>query len=940
MGTKEIAERLKELPLDLPLLISNAFLPTAYKLALSIDHLKPNFKASTTIELSRNPACTTPPSTFQLCLHSHNLVILSAKLTASELSESKKLQVCNRRDSQTVVMTCDTHTEGLSSITIDITYMGSIHNIQTYRDETYGVFKTNYSDSVEGRSDNYIVATHSQPYGARSIFPCVDEVNVRASFSLQITTHAKFKALSNSKLASHSYVDMSDQATFTFETTPPMPTSTFAFVLGDLECLQSKAGEVPVSIATTKGDSHLTQYALHCVVNLLPILEELFGVKYPLPKLDIVTLPFFSEGAMENWGLITVVKESLFVVEDPCITFQTRQLLAHQLTHQWLGNLISFDDFKYMWLTEAFATFVGDFALSIARIEPEDSLNYNIGKSELVENLMDIDCFYGKPIPSLNEHMNSIKTDNSAKTGTIFEKQSYDKGMVILNMVSTMFQLDKKAASIRPFFTAFKAVLEKYQLKAIKPFEIWNTLNASVSFDLPTFMHSWIQYSGYPCLRVTMDGDNLKITQHRFLYDGDAVALGLEDAPFNVPLAIRAKRDDGETIVINQVLCDRSTNIGIKPEQLVSLNFNKQFYYKVVYEPAIMQHLLSKIKDNQMSPLEVMGLINDYGRILGQPFRKDEAEIFGKNQLITLASIIGVLASETWKIDYNVLKIALTFLETINNIMLHFSEYDHFKVWLDAISEQLFQKVGSWDDVIEQTNEVYDSCEYECRNVILQLASESKDAQTVCKRLYKNLIHSGIAKKFVAKELFSATLNVTMTKANMNEYKQILALVKNSNVSYLKHTNGSVQDLQTAAVSSLGFCRQRELLNKTLHFVNTNIDSKMIELALIGFKYQHTNISRELIWAWYKVNYDQWVRRSLRKGSDWSKQIHTTVTNITKMVLGEIMQYKHEEIEKFVKTKALQLPLHGLIEAWEEVEADNEEKRAVARFYNDLVDHL
>lgn len=939
MSADEIGTKLDRLDLKSPLLISNAYLPTSYDLNLNVNHQKPNFTGSATIQLERNPSCTALPDHFEFQLHSNNLVILLAKLFIEGESESKKLKVTVQKESQTIALSAEVPSEEIlsKSAKIDISYIGKINQIQTYRDKTYGVFKTNYSDSVEGRSDNYIVATHSQPFGARTIFPCVDEVNVRAPIKLQIQTLAKFKVFSTSPLASQSYIDMTDMALFSFDATPPMPTSTFGFALGDFEVSEEKAGDIPVRFATTRGDSRRVKYALDCSIALLPQLEKLFGVPYPLPKLDIVTLPFFSEGAMENWGMITVIKESVFDFNDPSARAQTRQLLAHQLTHQWIGNLISFDDFKYLWLTEAFATFVGDYALFLANVDAEDHERYDSKKSELVETVMDTDCFYGTPIPSINEYMNSIDTSHNAKTDTIFEKASYDKGMILLNMVATMFQLEAKAQTIQPFFDKFKGILNDHKFKAIKPMDIWTGLNKEVSFDIPSFVHLWIQYPGYPYLMVSKEGDGLKVTQSRYIYDGDAVALQLENSPYHVPLAIRAKKSSGESVTMNILLTDRSTKLNITPEQLISLNCNRQFYYKVVYDTSLVEKLLKSIENNELSSLETIGLLSDYGRVLGQSYRKEEESFFGKHQLLTIISAMNILVSETWKMDYNVLLVALNLLETINNILLHFSKYEEFKIWLDDFSVKLFEKVGSWNKIIDQVTDEYDTREYECRNIILQLAKESAIAQTTARKLYKNLINSGLSKRFVPRELFTSMFNVTMLKANMTEYKQVLALVKNSNVSYLKHTNGLIQELQTAAVSSLAFCRLKELLSKTLHFVNANIDSKMIELALLGFKYQFETSKRELIWDWFKVNYDQWVKKSLRKGSDWAKQIHIALTNISKMMFAEIMHYRREEVKTFVMEKAKLLPPHGLIEIWEEAESDNEEKIAVAKHYDDLV---
>lgn len=936
--------KIEDLSLASPLSLTNSHLPDLYDLSLTLDHTKPNFSGNVTIPVLKNLQFKGSADAFEFTLNCSKLVVTKASLRTADKEELIKLAPKLDRNQQTITFTADGPV--VNPVSVEIAFLGSVKAIQTYQDTTYGLFKTNYSDSVEGKSDNYVIATHTQPYGCRTIFPCLDELEHKVPISLTIITKNRFKVVSNAPLKEKSHVEMADTTKHVFEATPPIATSVFGFVIGDLEeisATSSSKNNTPVRMITTKGDSSMARYALQVTTALLPIFEDIFGVAYPLPKFDIVTLPFLSDWVMENWGMVTIIKDGLLVNDQhaaPQATRQLRQIIAHQLTHQWIGNLITFDEWKFMWLTESLATFVGDFALSIAALESSDAENYDSTKSDLVETLMDTDCFSSELIPSIQQHMSDINTGLDATTASLFEKNAYDKGMVILNMVATQIQLEQNAKDISPFFKAFKSALIKYEFKTIKPFDLWNIINEGTKFDVLTFMHSWVRYAGFPCIQVREKNGGILLVQHRYFYNEDVENLGIEDPPFYVPLSIKLVDENANVRYASLMLSDRSMDLDIKPEQLVSLNFNKQSYFKTVYEPAVANELAKKFAGNLLSRLEQISLFNDYGKILGQPHKEKESDIFGKHQLIFLIKLFGIISKEEWRIDYHVLKVALGYLEIINNILVHYSDYKAFAKWQDTLALKLMNKVGGWDQITEQVDSNYNALEYEVRNSILQIASNQNESKAICKKLYKNFVNSGVTHKFIAKELFSSMLNVTVAQGNMGEYKQILALVKNANVSYLKHTNGTGQELQTAALASLGFAKKPELLQKTLHFVNTNIDSKLIELGLLGFKYHHESLIREMIWAWYNVNYEQWVKRSLYKESKWGKQIGIAVQNISKIVLGEVMHYDKKAIDNFIQTKIAKLPPHHFQETWNTIRDESKEKEIVASFYDDLVASL
>lgn len=921
------------------LLLENALLPLLYALSLNIDHRKPNFSGSLEAPLTTNDLCPATDSAFSLTLHAHKIIITKAVLKTDE--SDLPLTVKYARDVQTVALTSTTDLSQLidKNPRVHLTFMGTVTSIKTFRDETYGIYKTNYSDSHEGKSDNYVIATHAQPFGCRSMFPVIDESVHKVPIQLTLVAKSSFKVASNGKLVKSTIVDLTENSVFEFQATPPIAPSVFGFVVGDFECLESQDSSVPIRVLATKGDGKSATYALKVASDLLPRFEELFGVSYPLEKFDMVALPFLSDWVMENWGMVTVIRDSLLLDESTApeaAKLQLRQLIAHQLTHQWFGNMITLDEFKWMWLNEAFATWAGNYVLSLAKLDLVDSQRYKLDKLFLIENTKDTNDRGSHQLESLHEHMSSLRIDLKAKTDSIFEKDAYDKGMILLNMIGSLFQIEAAASDLGPFFNAMKKVFTAYQFKTFKPFEMWGILNQEISVDLLTFVNSWIQYSGYPLLTVEVENSKLKIVQNRYLPQAKDEASKEENQPYHVPLALKLLTDEGKVKYVNLMLTDRSIELDIPATQLISLNADRQFNYAEVYDSTLQQSILDHISANRMSSLELIGLINDYGRILGQADPSYKPQLFGSHELVMIIAICNVVAGDQWIVDYDVLKLLLGYVEYLNEIFAHYSKYDEFKHWLDNFSRNLFNKIGGWEEVLKLEEASYDHIEFEVRGLILQLGIATKESQEVCKKLYKNFVNGGVAKRFIPKELLASVFNVTLAHANMNEYKQILNLVKNANVSYLSHTNATATELQTTAVASLAFSTKDELLSKTLHFVNNNIDSKMIELALIGFKFQHSPRVKEILWAWYKVNYDQWIKRSLRKGSDWSKQIGIAVGNITILVL-EVMHYKRDAALEFVEAKLRSLPPHGLRERLEKYDKDNVDRITVASHYSAMV---
>lgn len=929
-----------------PLVLQNYLLPTQYDLDLNINHMKPNFTGVLSIPLCKNKRCAEPASTFSLKLHASNIVITKASVTVEDGNSSVDLKVSYNSQALQVSLHCDDLAMP-DSATVSITFIGRINSIKTFSDITLGLFKTNYSDLVSGAANNYVLATHFQPHSAKTVFPLVEELSLRVPINLSITAAEKFKVVSNTPLASKENVPMTDQARFSFEATPPIAASTFGFVLGDLEYVEKTIdtdAQLPARVYTTLGDSRNAQYALDSIAAFLPIIRSKLNAPYPLKKIDFVALPFLSDGAMENWGMVTIVAPQLLLDECSALTerkMHLQQLVAHELIHQWVGNLVLFDSWTSLWLNESFATWLGNYIISLSGINKSNSnYDYDMDRVEELEKCLDSDCLVGEDdklvIPSIYDYTSKVDVSNGASTSTIFDTLSYEKGIMLLHMIGHAMGDERIAEIYGPMLEGVSDVIKAYQFKAIKPLNLWTALKHHTTFDVPAFCFLWTRHAGYPIVSVTTNSKRTKLIfeQHLYLYNLTADQVLMEDEPFQVPLCLKVLTDEGQVKILNVALNDRSMDLEVPLNQFICANSRRGGYYRVIYSPEVVtESILPGIRAGKFDAPEIVALLHDYGKILGTSQSTSD-------HLILLAKIIEALPEIPGEADYRMWNVAIRYLDTIVDTLKHFSDYEMFGKWLADFHRKAYRKMGNWDSLLNLTPGEYSISEMEVRNQILQIGIDEPECQLLARQMFKNFTSGGMKHGFTPRELLSSIFNLTMRTSGQKEYKCILEFVKNSDNSLLSHTNAQISELQTISVSSLLFTKSEQLITKTLNFVASNIDSKLIELALVGFRYQTDKQEKIRLFNWYKLHYDQWTKRSLRQGSDWAKQIGVTVSNISRLVLCEILQFDPELIElrnKFIEQKQNFLPAHGLKNIIEAEEPNIEEKSLVGSFYADLI---
>src|SRR3989338_2068806 len=320
------------------------FRPERYKIMLHPDLEKFTFNGEETIYFS----LTKPDN--KIILHAHELKIKLALLKnkAGEI-RAKKINFDARSETATIFFHKKIPKGGGE---LELKFEGVLN------DKMRGFYRSQFEH--EGRT-KYIVTTQFESTDARRAFPCVDEPSAKAVFDVTLIVPKHFRAISNTYETSVKE-HKSGYQIVEFAPTPKMSTYLLAFIAGEFEHIEAKTKEgITVRVFATPGKIHQAKFALDVAVKTLSYFSDYFKVPYPLPVLDLIAIPDFPSGAMENWGAVTY-RESAILVDSDHSSLQNKQwvalVIAHELAHQWFGNLVTMEWWTHLWLNEGFASWI------------------------------------------------------------------------------------------------------------------------------------------------------------------------------------------------------------------------------------------------------------------------------------------------------------------------------------------------------------------------------------------------------------------------------------------------------------------------------------------------------------------------------------------------------------------------------------------------------
>ncbi|XP_003920780.1 endoplasmic reticulum aminopeptidase 2 isoform X1 [Saimiri boliviensis] len=603
--------------------LPNVVIPLHYDLFVHPNLTSLDFVASEKIEVLVSNA------TQFIILHSKDLEITYATLQSEEdsryMKPGRELKVLSYPPHQQIALLVP------EKLTPHLKYYVAIDFQAKLADGFEGFYKSTYR--TIGGETRILAVTDFEPTQARMAFPCFDEPLFKANFSIKIRRESRHIALSNMPKVKTIELEgglLEDH----FETTVKMSTYLVAYIVCDFHSVSGTTSSgVKVSIYASPDKWNQTHYALQASLKLLDFYEKYFDINYPLPKLDLIAIPDFGSGAMENWGLITYKETSLLF--DPKASSASDKLwvtrvIAHELAHQWFGNLVTMEWWNDIWLNEGFAKYMELIAVNATYPELQfDDYFSNV-------------CFEVITRDSLNS---SRPVSKPAETPTqiqeMFDEVSYNKGACILNMLKDFLTEEKFQKGIIHY-------LKKFSYRNAKNDDLWSSLsnsclesdftsggvchsNSKMTSNMLTFlgedvevkemMTTWTLQKGIPLLVVKQDGRSLRLQQERFLkgvFQEDPEWRVLQERYlWHIPLTYSTSSSN----VIHRHILKSKTDILDLPEKTswVKFNVDSNGYYIVHYEGHGWDQLITQLNRNHtlLRPKDRIGLIHDVFQLVG-----------------------------------------------------------------------------------------------------------------------------------------------------------------------------------------------------------------------------------------------------------------------------------------------------------------------------------
>jgi puromycin-sensitive aminopeptidase len=437
-----------------------------------------------------------------------------------------------------------------------------------------------------------IAATQFEAADARRVFPCFDEPGFKAPWRLAVEAPPGLAVLSNGAPVSEE--DLGARRRIRFAETPPLPTYLVALVLGRLEAHPPVAVRgVSVRTFAQPAKLGLTGFGQDVAVEVLPRLEDYFGVPYAFGKLDQVGLPEFEAGAMENAGLVTYREVALLLDPGTASLAQKKrvaEVVTHELAHQWFGNWVTMTWWDDLWLNEAFATWMAFKIVDQWNPGWRVWLEFDQGKAAA----MHLDALR-------STHPVRAEIRNVAEAGEAFDLITYEKGGAVLRMIEGYLGEERFREGIR-------AYMRRHAKGNAVADDLWRALGEASREPVVELANAWIGAPGYPVVEVARSGRTLRLAQKRFFSEPGAAA---DEALWPVPMVIRVGDADG--VAEQRVLLrDRVAEVtlpGRGEPEFVFANAGATGFYRVAPDAAALAALVRGLP--RLATSERISLLSD-----------------------------------------------------------------------------------------------------------------------------------------------------------------------------------------------------------------------------------------------------------------------------------------------------------------------------------------
>jgi len=552
--------------MNLPGRLARSIRPRRYELLIAPDLDASTFSGEVVVALELEAPSAT------IVLHAKGLDVALVELAQGGAAIAAELRVDAANEQ--LVITAERPLQAGDAV-LELQFDGRIS------DGLLGFYRSTYVD--EAGADRVLAATQFEAPHARAAFPCFDEPEFKAIFAITLVVADGLLALSNGPEVDREKLP-DGNVRVRFGATIPMSTYLVAWVVGPLEVTEPvDAGGVAVRVAHVPGRGHLTRFALDVGAFAITFFADYYGIAYPGEKCDLVALPDFSFGAMENLGCVTF-RETRLLLDPDAVTLDEMSgaalTIVHEIAHMWFGDLVTMKWWNGIWLNEAFATFMEHLGVDEYKPEWKTWDEFALGREAALD---------GDALENTRTVEYEVVTPEDADG--MFDILTYQKGGSVLRMLERWLGADAFRAGVRHY-------LSRYQLGNTETTDLWDALEEATGQPVRRIMDTWIFQPGFPALRVE-DG---RLEQRRFTY-----ARTAHTERWVLPVVARVHT--GDLTETRSLLADEQpVSLDVPDDALVVLNAGGEGFYRVVYPVAWRERLLDA---DVLEPLERFALVDD-----------------------------------------------------------------------------------------------------------------------------------------------------------------------------------------------------------------------------------------------------------------------------------------------------------------------------------------
>jgi tricorn protease interacting factor F2/3 len=669
-------------------------------------------------------------------------------------------------------------------------------------DKLVGFYRSKY---FVGKKEKYLATTQFEAVDARRAFPCWDNPEDKATFDISVIVDKNLQAISNMPV--QTVQNIGQKKIVKFERTPLMSTYLVYIGVGEFEFLEDRLNSIQLRVVTTPGKKEHGKLALKFAKQFLKFYQDYFQIQYPLPKLDLIAIPDFAAGAMENWGAITF-REAELLFDEKTSSTATKQriaeIISHELVHQWFGNLVTMRWWNDLWLNESFATFMA--VKAIHYFYPEWDF-YSQFLNETTVEALETDALKAS-------HPIETEVRKPSEIGEIFDEISYNKGGSILRMLESYLGEET-------FRKSLKHYLLKHKYGNATTENLWATLEKVSKLPIKKIMSGWTKQNGYPVVEVKTENSKLILSQKRFLYEQKKA----DKSKWSIPISIKTEKKN-----ISYLLSKKRSTIHLGNSNWFKVNANQSGFFVVDYPSQALDKLKDLVRQKKLSNIDRWGIQNDVFQLM----------IAGKKTLREYMNFVEAYSNED---DYLVAADIAEKLYFIYLITSRENFWPEIKEFNKAFLSRVFDRLG-WQP---KKNEKHTDALLRAQTIVYLGRVDSENVLEKSREMFQKFLKQP---ESLHPDLRSAVYNCVAWLGGRNTYKHLLKLYKQAQTH---------EEKRRLLIALAGF-KEKNFLEKTLNFtLSAEVRSQDMFIPIVHVA--DNPYGQDIIWPWVKENWKELKNR-------------------------------------------------------------------------------